>query len=368
MNSEENQMKTSTNEEDDHMLGQYAMQLVSASVLPMVLKETIELGVLDIIDKAGPGGQLSSSQIAAQLVTQNKPQAPSILDRILRLLASHSILTCSLTSDHDGGQVDCVYGLAPVAKYFIRNQDGGCLAPLPELVQDKVMLDMWHHLKEAVVEGELPFNKAYGMSAVEYVGKDAKLGEIFKDSMKDFNPIFMQKILEIYKGFDGLKSLVDVGGGDGFILKMIISKYPAIKGVNYDLPSTIEKSTSYPGIEHVAGDMFIGIPKGEAIFMKWILHSWDDEHRVKILKNCYEALPANGKVIVVDLVIPEAPETILAPKSLFQLDMFMMNMNSRGKERTRKEFQSLGEDAGYSHIQVPCSAFNFSVIEFYKSM
>ncbi|KAJ0048179.1 hypothetical protein Pint_14783 [Pistacia integerrima] len=55
MNSEENQMKTSTNEEYDHILGQYAMQLVSASVLPMVLKGTIELGVLDIIDKAGPG-------------------------------------------------------------------------------------------------------------------------------------------------------------------------------------------------------------------------------------------------------------------------------------------------------------------------
>ncbi|KAJ0048184.1 hypothetical protein Pint_14784 [Pistacia integerrima] len=182
-----------------------------------------------------------------------------------------------------------------------------------------------------VVEGELPFNKAYGMSPLEYVGKDAKLGEIFKDSMKDFNPIFMQKILEI-------------------------------KGVNYDLPSIIEKSTSYPG------DMFIDIPKGEAIFMKWMLHSWDDEHCVKILKNCYEALPANGKVIVVDLVIPEAPEAILAAKSLFQLDMFMMNMNLRGKERTRKEFQSLGEDAGYSHIQGPCSGFNFSGIEFYKSM
>lgn len=361
-------MRTSTNEEDDHILEQYAMQLVSGSVLPMVLKATIELGVLDLIDKAGPGGQLSSSHIAAQLVTQNKPQALSILDRILHLLASHSILTCSLTSDHDGGQVDCVYGLAPVAKYFIRNQDGGCLAPLLELVQDKVMLNMWYHLKEAVVEGELPFNLAYGMSAVECIGKDAKLGEIFKGSMKDFNPIFMQKILEIYKGFDGLKTLVDVGGGDGSILEMIISKYPSLKGVNYDLPSIIEKTTFYPGIEHVAGDMFVDIPKGEAIFMKWMLHGWDDEHCVKILKNCYEALPANGKVIVVDLVIPEVPEATLAAKSLFQLDMFMMNMNLRGKERTRREFQSLGEDAGFSHIQVPCSAFNFSVVELYKSI
>ncbi|XP_031274691.1 caffeic acid 3-O-methyltransferase-like [Pistacia vera] len=219
MNSEENQMKTSTNEEDDHIHGQYAIQLVSASVLPMVLKATIELGVLDIIDKAGPGG-----------LAQGAGSAP---------------------------------------------------------------------------------------------------------------------------------------GGGGSILKMIIFKYPTIKCVNYDLPSIIEKSTSYPGMEHVAGDIFVDIPKGEAIFVKWMLHSWDDKHCVKILKNCHEALPAHGKV---DLVIPEAPETILAAKSLFQLDMLMMNMNSRGKDRTRKEFQSLGEDAWYSHIQVPCSAFNFSVIEFYKSI
>ena len=66
--------------------------------------------------------------------------------------------------------------------------------------------------------------------------------------MKDLNPLVMKKILEKYKGFEGLKLLVDVGGGDGTLLNMIISKYPTIKGVNFDLASVIEKSPSYPGM------------------------------------------------------------------------------------------------------------------------
>ena len=105
-----------------------------------------------------------------------------------------------------------------------------------------------YHLKDAVLEGGLPFYKAYGMYPVEYIGKDAKFCEIFQGFMKEFNPLVIKKILEEYKGFEGLNLLVDVGGGDGTILNMIISKYPTIKGVNFDLASVLEKSPSYPGM------------------------------------------------------------------------------------------------------------------------
>lgn len=104
-------------------------------------------------------------------------------------------------------------------------------------------------MKDAVLEGALPFYKAHGMQAIEYVGKDARFCDVFMGSMKDFNPLLIMKILETYKGFEGLKSLVDVGGGDGSILKMILSKYPTIKGVNFDLASVIEKSPSSLGMD-----------------------------------------------------------------------------------------------------------------------
>ena len=105
-----------------------------------------------------------------------------------------------------------------------------------------------YHLKDAILEGGIPFSRAYGMEAIEYARKDDKFRETFIGSMKDLNPLVMKKILEKYKGFEGLKLLVDVGGGDGTLLNMIISKYPTIKGVNFDLASVIEKSPSYPGM------------------------------------------------------------------------------------------------------------------------
>ncbi|GAV75116.1 Methyltransf_2 domain-containing protein/Dimerisation domain-containing protein [Cephalotus follicularis] len=359
-------MRTSINEEDNH--AQYAMQLASASVLPMVLKATIELGVLDIINSAGPGALLSPSQIASMLPTKDNPDAPFMLDCILRLLASHSILTCSLVSEDHDSKVHRLYGLAPAAKYFIQNQDEGSLAPLINLIQDKTMLNIWYHLKDSVLEGGFPFNRAYGLSAFEYASKDSRFSEIFKCAMIDFNTLFMEKILVTYKGFEGLKSLVDVGGGNGSILQTIISKYPSIKGINYDLATVVENLPSYPGIVHVAGDMFKSIPKGFWFIKQWILHDWNDSNCIKILKNCYEALPANGKVIVVDMVIPEDPEANVAYRSLFQLYMFLMNMNIDRKERTQREYGSLAKEAGFSFIQVPSCAFNFSVVEFNKTM
>lgn len=114
-------------------------------------------------------------------------------------------------------------------------------------------------MKDAVLEGGVPFYKAHGMNAMEYVGKDARFYEVFKGSMEDFHPMLMKKILETYKGFAGLKSLVDVGGGDATILNMIISKYPTINGVNFDLPPVIEKSPSYPGMNYISIFAFLQI-------------------------------------------------------------------------------------------------------------
>ncbi|KAF8379824.1 hypothetical protein HHK36_029273 [Tetracentron sinense] len=95
--SEKQQRKTSSIEEDCL----FAMQLACASVLPMVMKVEIELDVLETISREGPGAHLSPSEIASHLPTHN-PEAPIMLDRMLRLLASYTVLTCSLTTHADG--------------------------------------------------------------------------------------------------------------------------------------------------------------------------------------------------------------------------------------------------------------------------
>ncbi|KAL5192535.1 Caffeic acid 3-O-methyltransferase [Glycine soja] len=344
----------------------FAMQLASASVLPMVLKSALELDLLEIIAKAGPGVHLSPSDIASRLPTHN-PDAPVMLDRILRLLACYNILSFSLrTLPH--GKVERLYGLAPVAKYLVRNEDGVSIAALNLMNQDKILMESWYYLKDAVLEGGIPFNKAYGMTAFEYHGTDPRFNKVFNKGMADHSTITMKKILETYTGFEGLKSLVDVGGGTGAVVNMIVSKYPTIKGINFDLPHVIEDAPSYPGVEHVGGDMFVSVPKADAIFMKWICHDWSDEHCLKFLKNCYEALPDNGKVIVAECILPVAPDSSLATKGVVHIDVIMLAHNPGGKERTEKEFEALAKGSGFQGFQVLCCAFNTYVMEFLKKI
>ena len=124
-------------DEQDFLL---AMELASGAVLPMTIKSATELGLLEIMAKVSPT-QLSSSEIASQLPTNNK-KAPIILDRMLRLLASYSFLTCNLVSNKDGS-VQRLYGLTPVSKYFVPNEDGVSLAPTLLIIQDKISMDSW---------------------------------------------------------------------------------------------------------------------------------------------------------------------------------------------------------------------------------
>ncbi|CAN4085619.1 unnamed protein product [Withania somnifera] len=351
-----------TQTEDEDFL--YAMTLGSASVLPMVLKSAIELDLLEIMAKAGPGAFISPSELAAQLPTKN-PEAPIMLDRMLRLLATYAILNCTLRNLPDGN-VERLYSLAPVCKFLTKNADGVSVAPLLLMNQDKVLMESWYHLKDAVLDGGIPFNKAYGMTAFEYHGTDPRFNKVFNRGMSDHSTMSMKKILEAYKGFEGLDSIVDVGGGVGATVNMIVSKYPSIKGINFDLPHVIEDAPTYPGVEHVGGDMFVSVPKADAIFMKWICHDWSDAHCLKFLKNCYEALPANGKVIIAECILPEAPDTSASTKNTVHVDIVMLAHNPGGKERTEKEFEALAKGAGFSGFHKACCAYNTWVMEFNK--
>ncbi|RID78969.1 hypothetical protein BRARA_A01745 [Brassica rapa] len=344
----------------------YAMQLGSASVLPMVLKAAIELNLLEIMAKNDCffGSQMSPSELASHLPTKN-PAAHVMLDRILRLLASHSILTCSVRKLPDGG-VERLYGLDTVCKYLTNNDDGVSLATHCLLNQDKVLMESWYHLKDAVLEGGIPFDKGYGMPTFVYHGKDQRFANVFNNGMSNHSTIVMKQILEAYKGFEGLSSVVDVGGGIGASLHMVVSKYPTIKGTNFDLPHVIENAPSLVGIEHVKGDMFVSVPKGDAIFLKWVGHDWSDEHCLKLLKNCYEALPDDGKVIAVECLVPIAPDSSLLTKQVVHLDCIMMAHTAGGRERTEEEFESLARRVGFKGFQVICSVFGTYIMEFYK--
>ncbi|CAL9063276.1 unnamed protein product [Musa banksii] len=350
--------------EEDEEACMYAAQLVSSSVLPMTLKAAIELQLLEIIVGAGPGARLSPADVAAQLPTTN-PQAAAMVDRILRLLAAYGIVSCAVEAGPDGRPCR-MYGAAPVCKYLTRNEDGVSFAALSLMNQDKVLMESWYHLKEAVLEGGIPFNRAYGMTAFEYHGTDPRFNKVFNEGMRSHSIVFTNKFLQVYRGFDDVKVLVDVGGGIGATLHMITSTHPHILGINYDLPHVISDAPPLPGVDHVSGDMFESVPGGDAILMKCILHNWSDESCAKILNNCWKALPENGKVIAVECVLPVVTEPSLGTQSVCHVDLIMLAHNPGGKERTEMEFQELAKQAGFSGFKPTYVYANTWALEFTK--
>ncbi|KAE8734768.1 Caffeic acid 3-O-methyltransferase [Hibiscus syriacus] len=367
--SAENQIEgNNKNWEHDEESFAYAGQIANSCAMSMSMHAAIQMDIFEIIAKAGPDAKLSPKDIAAHLPTTN-PEAASMLDRMLRLLATHGIVGCSMAEDADEeGNPQRLYALTPVSRFFVRNEDGVSLAPVMALHQDKVFLDSWSQLKDAILEGGIPFNRVHGMNAFEYTAKDPRFNQVFNTAMKNHTTMVMRNILNAYTGFaDHLgQVIVDVGGGLGVSLSFITSKYPSIKGINYDLPHVIQHAPPIPGVEHVAGDMFQNVPKGDAIFMKFILHDWSDDHCLKLLKNCYNAIPDNGKVIVVDAVLPVLPETNAQVRCISQVDAVMMTQNPGGKERTRHEFQALATKAGFSCIRYECYVCSLWVMEFFK--
>lgn len=360
--SSENQFQTEQDQEQESF--SYAVQIAQSTTLPMCMHAAIQLDIFEIIAKAGPDAKICPKEIAAQLPIKNNPEAASMLDRILRVLASHSIVGCSVSvGGHDHQRL---YSLTPVSKYFVRNEDGVSLGPLMNLPQDKVFLDSWSQLKDAILEGGVPFERVHGTNAFEYPDKDPRFNQIFNTAMINHTTIVMKKIVESYKGFEQLNTLTDVGGGLGVTLSIITSKYPSIKGINFDLPHVIQHALAYPGVEHVGGDMFDSIPKAGAIFMKWILHDWSDDHCLKLLKNCYKAIPDEGKVIVVESILPIEPEPNSYVRGTTMMDVVMMTQNPGGKERTKPEFEALATKAGFRGIIYECFVFNSWVMEFFK--
>ncbi|KAL2939670.1 Caffeic acid 3-O-methyltransferase [Bienertia sinuspersici] len=310
----------------------YAYRLVNSCTLPMVMKVTINMGVLQLIhDHANPSG-LSAEEIATRVNIPN-PNAPAMLDRMLRLLASYLVIGCTTVSTVDGG-LERRYNPSRVTKFFVVNDERVSLVGLSNLLVDKTILESWSALDEAITKGGIPYNIVHGMSIFEYASVDSRLNEVFNSAMHQTTPFVVKKILEKYKGLENIQQLVDVGGGIGHTLGIITSKYTSIKGINFDLPH-------------------------------WILHDWDDQHCLKLLKNCYNALPKNGKVIVVEEMIANEAGSTNSSKATSQMDVLMMTVPG-GKERNRQQFEALAKVAGFSNVNFDCCVYNFWVMEFYK--
>ena len=185
--------------------------------------------------------------------------------------------------------------------------------------------------------------------------KGQEVVEVFNDAMTRFSQMLTPAVLDAYD-FSWLngKTLVDVGGGHGYLLTTILKKYPEIRGVVFDLdhvvagaPPNIETAGLAARCHAAAGDFFAEVPPGDAYIMKHIIHDWNDEKALSILRNCHRAGKANAKVILIEAVITPGNE----PHFAKWLDLEMLLLPG-GRERTEEEFAQLFERAGFKLTRV----------------
>uniref|UniRef100_A0A7N0VBK6 Uncharacterized protein n=1 Tax=Kalanchoe fedtschenkoi TaxID=63787 RepID=A0A7N0VBK6_KALFE len=353
--------------------GLVAYSPTSFVAVQMALKAAIELNVFNIMAESGPlGTQLSALQIASKIPTAN-PKAVTSLHRILRFLSVNSFLTTSLPLD-SYREEDRLFGLtAMTASMMVSN--AGTSMPLFVLMNtEKVIFECLDKLTNFILDPEeatCPFEMAHGVGFYDYLAQrpDSRLSIMFGQTMGIIsNKMFFDKMTMVYGGFSEVVELMDVGGNEGSTLKHLISLYPDIKGINFDLPHVIARAPNLEGVKHVAGDMFETLPNAKTILLKWILHNWTDEECVKLLQNCWRALPqVGGKVIVLEMVVPhDLDKNKVEAMKTVNLDFIMLTRHG-GKERTISEFRDLALTVGFSGVNiVPTGNNEIHVLEFLK--
>jgi hypothetical protein len=259
------------------------------------------------------------------------------LTRLLRFLASLDIV-------HEAP--DACFSLTPTGQY-LRSDHPSSVRSLSLLYGQPSYWLPWGALDEAVKAGKPAFDHVHGMPFFDYLSSHPAEAAIFNAAMEDGSQIHLDEILGAYD-FSALTKIVDIGGGSGAMLRGILRMHPHLEGVLYDLPAAFtgvpaDARLSEPRLERIAGDMFEAVPSGaDGYVLKRILHDWSDEEAIRILRNCRNVIPPQGRLLVVEAVLrpPNRPD----PARWMDLNMMVL---LTGKERSAAEFGRLLASAGF---------------------
>jgi hypothetical protein len=322
------------------------LRLLNGHCLEQALYVAAVLGIADLLRE----GAKSSDELAR--VTG--ADGPSLY-RLLRLLASIEVLS----EDQNG--------------HFALTSLGATLRrDVPNSVWDRAlyygapeMWQVWGNLLHSVKTGESACEHVYATPFYEYLSQHPNVGVPFNRYMTKTSEQHNTAILKSYD-FSPLRTLVDVGGGHGGTLAAILQAYPALQGILFDLPQVVEHAIPLDaaGVAErcriVGGDMQQSAPPGgDGYLIKWVLMDRSDEQALKVLRNCREAMADEGKILVVEMVMPRGTQASFSK----MMDLQMMLLFGRGCIRTEEEFRALFQAAGLRVTQCLATPSPNSIIE-----
>ncbi|KAK9074409.1 hypothetical protein SSX86_007007 [Deinandra increscens subsp. villosa] len=333
----------------------------------MSLKCAIQLEIPDIINRHG-APMLLSELVEALPINKEKSHS---LYRLMRILV-HSGFFVKQSVSRTGGNDEEEgegYLLTPASRLLLTDEPLS-MRPFVLSMLDPILTDPWQHMSTWFQNDDIhPFQTTYGTKTVfDFASRDPMLNQSLNEAMATDARLVANVILKHCGGvFEGLNSLVDVGGGTGSLAKSIAEAFPNINCICFDLPHVVKGLDGTKNFSYVGGNMFEAIPKTNAVLMKWILHDWNDEECITILKRCKEAIPSKGnggKLIIIEMVVMNDEAGNKTLETQLRCDMMMMTLGT-GKERTEKEWAKLFSDACFSGYKItPLLGFK-SLIEVY---
>lgn len=297
--------------------------ILNSAALSRAVSSIAELGVADLIQTGQP-------QHVEYLASASKTHEPSLY-RVLRFLASHGLFqeTANRHFDH-----------TPLST-ALRTDAPGSFRAGAQMFHH--LFAAWDGLHHSIQTGEPGFNKVFGAPIFDYIQAHMELGPVFDAGMSSLNCYETSSMLDAYN-FTGINVLADIGGGNGSLLSAVLARYPNMKGILFDLGHVIGRAKDKlkaAGLAErctvIEGNFFQNIPAGaDAYLFRHIIYDWTDAQCTQILGHCRKVIPANGKLLIADCVVPAGN----APCPSKNLDMTMLTFPG-GQERTEAQFRSL---------------------------
>jgi ubiquinone/menaquinone biosynthesis C-methylase UbiE len=328
-------------------LPQFAMlQMITGFWVSRAIYVAAKLGLADLVK--------DSPKTADELARLTGTHSPSLY-RALRALASVGVFT-----DDGRGR----FAQTPLSE-TLRSDTPGSLRAMVIVELGQEHFPAWGNLMHSIKTGEIAFDNLFKQNVWEYYARNPEDASNFNESMKGLTGMVNMAVLEAYD-FSGVDKLVDVAGGTGRLISAILAAHPRMRGVLFDLPHVIAEAgplLDAAGVrnrcETSTGDFFRSVPEGgDAYVMKWIIHDWDDEKSMAILKNIHRAMDEDGKLLLIEMVVPEGNQPDLS--KFLDLDMMVM---TGGRERTEAKFNSLLTASGFKLTRVIRTTSPVCVIE-----
>jgi hypothetical protein len=248
---------------------------------------------------------------------------------------------------------------------FLRCDIVGTQAPWAELIGQTHVWQAWGNLFHAVRTGSTAFDHVHGCDVWEYRASHPETNLVFDRAMAARTAQYAEAVIAAFD-FGRFHRIVDIGGGDGMFLEKILSAHSHIHGTLLDQPHVAARAESrFAASKYAArctaigGDFFVSVPEGrDGYLLKWILHDWDDDACIRIMRSCRRVMKPDGRLLVVEHVVGPANE----PPDVPFLDLMMLVM-TEGRERTKEEFARLFAAASFRLVSLDRTCTPLSVIE-----